>query len=225
VTESRVNLGRASYQGRYDLYAGQTPEQTVGPFFCQGLARVAAIFCSPVLCRDTADVIGNLLADERTPGERLRIEGTVYDGLGRPIPDALVEIWQADAEGRYAHPLQLGERFVEASFHGFGRAPTDDAGRFFFETIRPGVVPGPGGSAQAAHINLVLGARGMTRLAFTRIYFADDPALAQDPVLECVPAARRTTLFARRRLDSPGKRTHVFDIHLQGEFETVFFDF
>ena len=216
---------KARYPGCYDLYAGQTPEQTVGPFFAQGLTRVAAIFSSPALCRDAEDVIGNRLASELTPGERLRIEGTVYDGLGCPIPDALVEIWQADAEGRYAHPLQLGERFARAAFQGFGRAATNDAGRFFFETIRPGMVPGPGGSAQAGHINLVLGARGMTRLAFTRIYFADDPALGQDPVLGHVPAARRATLLARRLLDSPGRLTHVFDIHLQGELETVFFDF
>jgi len=216
---------KPSYPGRYDLYAGQTPEQTLGPFFAQGLVRVAATFQSPTLCREKQDVIGNMLAGEQTPGERLRIEGTVYDGLGRAIPDALVEIWQADAEGRYAHPLQLGERFREASFQGFGRAPTDDAGRFCFETIRPGAVPGPGGSAQAAHINLLLGARGMTRFAFTRIYFADDPALALDPVLGRVPAARRATLLARRLLDSPERRTHVFDIHLQGELETVFFDF
>ncbi|MEO8180195.1 MAG: protocatechuate 3,4-dioxygenase subunit alpha [Deltaproteobacteria bacterium] len=213
------------YPGCYDLYGGQTPEQTLGPFFSQGLVRVADTFASPSLCRDAEDVIGNVLASELTPGERLRLEGTVYDGLGCPIPDALVEIWQADAEGRYAHPLQLGEQFVKAPFQGFGRAPTDDGGRFFFETIRPGAVPGPGGSAQAAHLNVVLGARGMTRLAFTRIYFADDPALARDPVLGQIPAARRATLLARRRLEAPGRPTYVFDIHLQGELETVFFDF
>jgi len=221
---------KGSYPGNYDLYAGQTPEQTVGPFFCQGLVRIAATFQSAQLCRSERDVLHNLLADEATPGERLRIEGTVYDGLDRPIPDALVEIWQADAEGRYAHPLQPGDphrdtAFQSSGFQGFGRAATDDSGRFFFETIRPGALPGPGNGVQAAHINVVLGARGMPRLAFTRIYFADDPALAADPVLALVPAERRATLLARRRADSPDRRTHVFDLHLQGARETVFFDF
>lgn len=218
---------KASYPGRYDLYAGQTPGQTVGPFFCQGLVRVAPVFQSSQLCRDERDVIHNSLADASTPGECLRIEGTVYDGLGRPVPDALVEIWQADAQGRYAHPLQ---RFREGepapSFSGFGRCASDDGGRYFFETIRPGAVPGPGGAVQAPHINVVLGARGMPRLAFTRIYFAADPALARDPVLGCVPETRRATLLARPVPEStPGAARYVFDIHLQGERETVFFDF
>jgi protocatechuate 3,4-dioxygenase alpha subunit len=212
-------------RGNYDLYARQTPAQTVGPFFAQGLVRIASTFQSVQLCRAERDGIHHQLADAATPGEPLRIEGTVYDGLERPIPDALVEIWQADAEGRYAHPLQLGERYREAAFQGFGRAATDDAGRFCFETIRPGAVPGPRGSVQAAHINLVLGARGMPRLAFTRIYFPDDPALAGDPELALVPASRRGTLIARRSPAGTDSCTHVFDLHLQGDQETVFFDF
>ena len=223
---------RASYPGRYDLYAGQTPGQTVGPFFCQGLVRIAPIFQSRQLCCAERDVIHHLLADASTPGERLRIEGTVYDGLGRPIPDALVEVWQADAHGRYAHPLQLGrDSELAPSFSGFGRCATDDAGRFFFETIRPGAVPGPGGVPQAPHVNVILGARGLPRLAFTRIYFAGDPALGRDPVLACVPEARRATLLARFVPEGAvpsvpdGAARYVFDIHLQGERETVFFDF
>jgi protocatechuate 3,4-dioxygenase alpha subunit len=231
----------ASYPGRYDLYAGQTPGQTVGPFFCQGLVRVASTFQSSQqqpgahgLCRAELDLIHQLLADASTPGERLRIEGTVYDGLGRPIPDALVEVWQADAQGRYAHPLQLGERFRDSpaapGFSGFGRCASDDSGRFFFETIRPGAVPGPGGAPQAPHVNVVLGARGLPRLAFTRLYFAGDPALGRDPVLACVPEARRATLLARQMPEAAssapgGFARYVFDIHLQGERETVFFDF
>jgi protocatechuate 3,4-dioxygenase alpha subunit len=218
------------YPGRYDLYAGQTPGQTVGPFFCQGLVRIAPVFQSSQLCRAERDVIHQLLADAATPGERLRIEGTVYDGLQRPVPDALVEIWQADAQGRYAQPSQRGERDADVranelapSFSGFGRCASDDAGRFFFETIRPGAVPGPGGVPQAPHVNVVLGARGLPRLAFTRIYFAGDPALGRDPVLACVPEARRVTLLARPAPDGPAR--YVFDIHLQGEHETVFFDF
>jgi protocatechuate 3,4-dioxygenase alpha subunit len=225
---------KASYPGRYDLYARQTPGQTVGPFFCQGLVRVAPTFQTSGLCRAERDVIHHLLADSATPGERLRIEGTVYDGLQRPVPDALVEVWQADAQGHYAHPLQLGERFQgdrAPRFSGFGRCASDDAGRFFFETIRPGAVPGPGGVSQAPHINVVLGARGLPRLAFTRIYFAGDPALGHDPVLGCVPEARRATLLARFVPQGvapgvpDGSARYVFDIHLQGECETVFFDF
>ena len=216
---------KGRYPGRYDLYARQTPGQTVGPFFAQGLVRCAPVFQSKQLCSAERDVIHQLLADDATAGERLRIEGTVYDGLDRPVPDAMLEIWQADAAGRYAHPLQLGERQREAAFQGFSRAATDDSGRYFFETIRPGSVPGPGGAAQAAHINVVLGARGLPTLLFTRIYFAEDPALAHDPVLMLVPAARRATLLARRVADSAGRGTLVFDLHLQGDGETVFFDF
>jgi protocatechuate 3,4-dioxygenase alpha subunit len=216
----------ARYPGRYDLYAGQTPGQTVGPFFCQGLVRVASTFQARQLCRAERDVIHPALADETTPGERLRMEGTVYDGLGRPVPDALVEIWQADAQGRHAHPLQAGAREPPAGFSGFGRCASDDSGRFFFETIRPGAVPGPRGAPQAPHLNVILGARGLPRLAFTRIYFAGDPALERDPVLACVPEARRATLLARPVPGAPGgSARYVFDIHLQGERETVFFDF
>jgi protocatechuate 3,4-dioxygenase alpha subunit len=225
VSDSKAGSVPGSYRGNYDLYSRQTPAQTLGPFFCQGLVRIRSIFQSEQLCSDERDVFHNLLASDATPGERLRLEGTVYDGLDRPIPDALLEIWQADSQGRYRHALQSGQGQGVEAFQGFGRAATDDAGRFFFETIRPGVVPGLRGSAQAAHINLVLGARGMARLAFTRIYFAGDPALALDPVLARVPPARRATLLARTAPGGPGQRTHVFDIHLQGEHETVFFDF
>lgn len=249
----------ARYPGSFDLYARQTPAQTLGPFFRQGLARTRSVFASQVLCGDERDVFHQYLAGESTPGERLRIEGVVYDGLGQPIPDALLELWQADSAGRYAHPLQQASMAAlregatpgavaqasaaaaqASAFQGFGRAPTDDAGRYFFETIKPGKVPGLGGSVQAPHINLVLGARGMSRLAFTRIYFAQDPELTVDPVLVRVPVERRRTLIAARRTPgslADGRRAadlpapsgasavYVFDIHLQGEQETVFFDF
>jgi protocatechuate 3,4-dioxygenase, alpha subunit len=241
------------YPGNFDLYARQTPAQTLGPFFRQGLVRTRSVFASEGLCGDERDVFHQYVASESTPGERLRIEGVVYDGLQQPIPDALVELWQADAAGRYAHPLQQPLATVGAgatpaaaqgsteAFVGFGRAPTDDAGRYFFETIKPGAVPGLGGCVQAPHINLVLGARGMSRLAFTRLYFAEDPEIAVDPVLVRVPVERRRTLIAARRApgslsvdrsagDQKAARSgpasvYVFDIHLQGEQETVFFDF
>jgi protocatechuate 3,4-dioxygenase, alpha subunit len=212
-----------SHLGRYDLYEGQTPGQTVGPFFGQGLVRVRSNFQLPALCPEERDVIGPVLVNEGTRGERLRIEGRVFDGLQRPIPDALIEIWQADADGRYAHPLQPGEPQRGAIFQGFGRCPSNDAGQFVFETVRPGAVLGPGGRPQAPHINVILGARGMARLAFTRLYFADDPALAGDAVLALVPEARRSTLLAKRVAEVP--LTYRLDLHLQGERETVFFDF
>ncbi len=206
-------------RGRYDLYAGQTPGQTLGPFFSQGLVRGDR--AEPAAFRP-------VLATDSTRGERLRIEGAVFDGLGRPVPDALLELWQADADGRYAHPLQASavaspSPACDASFSGFGRCATDDDGRFAFSTVRPGAVPGPGGKPQAPHLNVILGARGMARLAFTRIYLADDPALTSDPVLALVPQARRATLLAQRVLEARG--TYRFEVHLQGPRETVFFEF
>jgi protocatechuate 3,4-dioxygenase alpha subunit len=200
--------------------ASETPSQTLGPFFSQGLVRTRAAFQLPHLCSEERDAIDNVLVNAETAGERVRIEGRVFDGRGAPIDDALVEIWQADAEGHYAHPLDSPAR---AGFHGFGRAPTDATGRFFFETIKPGRVPALGGGHQAPHLNVLLGARGMTRFAFTRIYFPED-GLDTDQVLAQVPAARRHTLIAQRA-GSAQPHALLFDIRLQGDDETVFFDF
>lgn len=212
-------------RGRYDLYRGQTPSQTLGPFFHQGLVRTKDWFQVPRVCEDTVDVISHVLADERAPGQRLSLAGKVYDGRGEPVPDALVELWQADARGFYPHPLHslaqpIGPVSNGPAFRGFGRAATDAAGGFSFITIKPGHVPGPRGSVQAPHLNLILGARGLTRHAFTRVYFDGDAELAHDPVLSLVPAERRATLLARRVSGSD----YRFDIHLQGENETVFFE-
>jgi protocatechuate 3,4-dioxygenase alpha subunit len=198
----------------------ETPSQTLGPFFSQGLWRTRATFQLPELCSEERDLIGNVLVSAETVGERLRIEGRVFDGRGAPIDDALVEIWQADAAGHYAHPLDSPEH---PGFHGFGRSPTDAAGQFFFETIKPGRVPAAGGGPQAPHLNVLLGARGLTRFAFTRIYFPEDE-LETDPVLARVPQARRHTLVARRA-GSARPHVYLFDIRLQGDDETVFFDF
>jgi protocatechuate 3,4-dioxygenase alpha subunit len=217
----KVMRGRNA--GCYDLLHQQTPSQTLGPFFCQGLSRTRAAFQLPHLCSDERDVIGSVLAGEATPGERLHIEGVVSDGLGAPVSDALVEIWQADAHGVYEHPLDPRPRERAAPFQGFGRAPTDAAGRFWFDTVKPGRVPAQGGGWQAPHVNVLVGARGMPRVFFTRMYFEEDD-LGSDPVLALVPAARRPTLIARRA-ERAGQRLRVFDIHLQGEHETVFFDF
>lgn len=200
--------------------ASETPSQTLGPFFSQGLVRTRAAFQLPHLCSEERDVIGNILVNAGTAGERVYIEGSVFDGRGAPIDDALLEIWQADADGHYAHPLDSPAR---SEFHGFGRAPTDAAGHFFFETIKPGRVPALSGGPQAPHLNVSIGARGMTRFAFTRIYFPEDE-LDADPVLAQVPVARRHTLIARRAGSArPG--AYLFDIRLQGDDETVFFDF
>ena len=200
---------------------GQTPSQTLGPFFHQGLVRVRAMFQVPGLCEDDGDVIGNVLAGPDTPGERLRLEGSVYDGAGVPIPDALIEIWQADAHGQY----RVGRVEGQVAPWGFGRAPTDAAGRYFFETVKPGSIASPSAAAQAPHLNVIVGARGMARHAFTRIYFRGDATLDVDPVLARVPPERRATLIAEPSAASVnGAVTYRFDIHLQGERETVFFE-
>jgi len=188
-----------------------TPSQTVGPYFAMQLFREGQ----------------NVLATPSTEGERIRIEGVVYDGDRKPVEDALIELWQADARGRYRHPRdQRAPVASGAPFLGFGRASTDFAtGAFWFETIRPGPVPGPAGTLQAPHLSLTVQARGMLRAAFTRLYFGDEGTRhAEDPVLRAVPEARRATLIA-----APVRRDDVtlfrFDVHLQGPHETVFFVF
>jgi protocatechuate 3,4-dioxygenase alpha subunit len=186
----------------------QTPSQTVGPFFSLGLTRRTM----------------NALATDSTQGERIRIEGQVFDGDGKPVPDAMIEIWQANAYGRYNHPDDKQEKPLDPSFIGWGRCETDKNGVFFFETIKPGRVPGADGSVQAPHVNVTVFARGMLMHAYTRIYFGDEPANETDPVLLSVKnKARRRTLVANRE-GRNGKNLYRFDIRLQGANETVFFD-
>jgi protocatechuate 3,4-dioxygenase alpha subunit len=187
----------------------QTPSQTVGPFFSFGLAPQQYGY-------DFRSIAGSAVADDSTPGTRIRIVGRVYDGEGQPLSDALIEIWQADAEGRYAHPAD--PRSSNAAFTGFGRTGTgtDPEKRFIFDTVMPGSVAG-----QAPHITVIVLARGMLNHLFTRLYFDDQAeANARDPVLQSVPPNRRGTLLARR----DGPATYRFDIRLQGDGETVFFD-
>ena len=191
----------------------QTPSQTVGPYFAYGLTpeQYGYAFTS---------IAGGVLATEAGEGERIRIEGRVLDGAGAAVGDAMVEIWQADGQGRYAHPAD--PRSSNARFRGFGRVGTgsDPENRFVFETVKPGA-PGEG---QAPHVNLVLFLRGLLSHAYTRIYFADEAeANAADSVLAAVPAERRATLIAARE-ESGGTPLYHFDIHLQGDRETVFFD-
>jgi protocatechuate 3,4-dioxygenase alpha subunit len=188
--------------------AGITPSATVGPFFLFGLMPSTA---------GGTDLVTNNLVTPDAAGERIHIGGRVLDGDGVPLPDALIEIWQADAAGRYAHADAQGVR-ANTAFKGFGRSATDAEGRYGFETVRPGKVPGPNGTTQAPHIAVHVFARGMTRHAVTRIYFGDEAANDADPVLALVPAERRETLIAQH-----ASGAYVFDIHLQGERETVFF--
>ncbi len=186
----------------------QTPSQTAGPFYSLGLTR------SPM----------NVLATDTTQGEKIRVEGQVLDGDGNVVSDALVEIWQANAYGRYNHPEDKQEKPLDPSFTGWGRCGTDKAGQFFFNTIKPGPVPGNGDTVQAPHINVVVFARGMLVHAYTRIYFDGDPANDSDPVLSLIRnKARRRTLIAPRE-EKDGKVIYRFYIRLQGENETVFFD-
>ncbi len=182
---------------------GITPSQTIGPFFAYALTPRAY---------GGSELATEQVATEGVEGEHIRIEGTVYDGDGVAVGDAMIEIWQADAQGRFNASSNAG-------FTGFGRAETTAEGCFQFETIRPGALPGCDGTMQAPHLSVSVFARGiLTRLA-TRIYFECDPGNADDPVLALVPADRRDTLIARR----DGKGVFRFDIRLQGDGETVFF--
>ncbi|HYG86505.1 MAG TPA: protocatechuate 3,4-dioxygenase subunit alpha [Azospirillum sp.] len=190
----------------------QTPSQTVGPYFAYAMTP------EPYGRRGIA---GNRLVDMETRGERIRIEGNVFDGEGKPVIDAMIEIWQANAAGRYHHPADTRETVaLDPHFTGFGRAGTDGQGMFFFETVKPGAT----GAGHAPHINVTVFARGMPCHAFTRFYFADEAgANAEDPVLREVPAERRSTLVAER-VETPGGIVYRLNIHLQGDGETVFFD-
>ncbi len=180
-----------------------TPSQTVGPFFA-------------ILVPERGSV---RLRAEETPGAPIRVEGVVRDGTGAAVPDALVEVWQADAAGRCQHPEDPRSSGPDPAFAGFGRVHTDPAGRFGIETIKPGRVPGPG-RLQAPHLVVGLFARGLLARLVTRIYFDDEPSNAGDPVLARVPPDRRPTLVAASR----GDGAYRFDIALQGPDETVFFD-
>ena len=188
-----------------------TASQTVGPFF------------APALLRE--DARRNVLVRPETVGERIRIEGRVLDGDGAPIPDALIEIWQANAHGRYNHPADQGPAPLDPSFLGFGRSGTAEDGSYWFETVRPGRIPFDGERLQAPHVCVTVFARGLLNHAVTRLYFEDEAANAGDPVLQCVPVERRATLLASRVAGRDGAQVvYRFDIVLQGAGETAFFN-
>jgi protocatechuate 3,4-dioxygenase alpha subunit len=182
--------------------------QTLGPFFNFALTTNSSL---GVLARDGAE------------GERIRLAFRVVDGEGTPTSgDAMVELWQADARGCYAHALDPRAGAHDPNFYGFGRLETDANGECVFETVKPGPVPDGSGGSQAPHINVIVLARGLLKHLYTRVYFAGEPANAHDPVLSLVPEDRRATLLAT---PAPGRpSTWSIEIRLQGEGETVFFD-
>jgi len=179
--------------------------QTIGPFLRIGLEWMQI----------------EDLAPKGVAGERVSIRGRVTDADGKPVNDAAVEIWQANGQGRYAHPEDKQDKPLDKNFRGYGRSLTDDKGAFRFNTIKPGRVPGPGGKLQAPHLNVTIFMRGLLKHLQTRIYFPNEAANAEDPVLALVPAERRATLFARASPDG----TLEWNVVLQGKNETVFFDF
>jgi protocatechuate 3,4-dioxygenase, alpha subunit len=197
-----------------DNSKGITPSQTVGPYFKYGLTPNGAYAWN--------DAFTNNLLTPDVSGERIRVEGKVFDGDGALVPDCMLEIWQADAQGRFSDP-QDKRALPNTSFKGFGRCGTDASGAYFFDTIKPGAVPDPDGKPQAPHLLLAVFARGMLLHLYTRIYFDGEAANANDPVLALVPADRRATLIATRK-PGAGSTVYTLDIHLQGDNETVFFD-
>ena len=200
-----------------------TPSQTVGPFFAYGLAPHSRCDWQPSKIYDWKDTVGADLVTPDASGTRIRIEGRVLDGDGLPINDAMIEIWQADGQGRYAHPRDDRGARPNSKFKGFGRSSTDKAGVYSFDTIKPGSVPGPDGKPQAPHIVVCIFSRGMLRQVYTRIYFADEAANAVDPILALVPEERRGTLIAHKGPQG-NVSLYTFDIRVQGDNETVFFD-
>jgi protocatechuate 3,4-dioxygenase, alpha subunit len=189
-----------------------TASQTVGPFFHDCLMREGA----------RCDV----LAGPEAVGARVRVEGRVTDGDGAAVPDVVLELWQANAFGRYDHPADQRDLPLDPALTGYGRVATGEDGTYCFTTVKPGAVPFEGGREQAPHVNVAVLGRGLLNHLYTRLYFDDEPATADDPVLQRVPAERRATLVARRAgADADGTAVYRFDVALQGADETVFFDF
>lgn len=187
---------------------GQTPSQTVGPYFSMRLGAE-----------------GENVLPVPDGAERIIISGKVIDGDGNHVEDALLETWQANPAGRYRHPDDRRDLELDSRFTGFARSTSDfETGSYELHTVKPGLVPDPEGEPQAPHIVFIVQARGMLNPLFTRVYFSDEPKANQhDMVLNSVPSSRRATLVAELEAGSDPKR-YAFDIRLQGEDETVFFD-
>jgi protocatechuate 3,4-dioxygenase alpha subunit len=197
----------------------ETPSQTAGPYVHIGLTP-SLHDISTVYERD----LGAEMLTPETPGQRITITGQVFDGSGAPVSDAVLEIWQADAEGSYAGQHAPASN-SSPSFTGWGRKATDAEGRYRFETIKPGRVAGPDGKLMAPHVTLWIVARGINIGLHTRLYFEDEAdANATDFVLNRIMDARRRQTLIASRGTANGAVTYTLDIRLQGEDETVFFD-
>ena len=197
---------------------GISPSQTIGPFAAPCLTPTEAGKTQ----YDWKQLVTSNVVTADATGERIRIEGLVIDGAGKPIDGILFETWQADSQGRYAHPRD--RRGTNSSFKGFGRVESGTDGRFVLDTIKPGAVPGPNGATQAPHILVAIHMRGILTHLYSRIYFSDEAAAnAADPVLKLVPAERRDTLIAKRQQGANGA-VYKIDFQIQGDRETVFFD-
>jgi len=192
---------------RDDIELTPTAEQTAGPYFHLGCTTSHSVSC---------------MAGRDSKGERMRLVCRVLDGDGIPVNDAMIEVWQADSEGRFNHPADSRSGGVDPSCGVFGRLATDEDGVCVFDTVKPGRVPGIGSTLQAPHFSVSVFARGILKRLATRIYFAEDPANAQDPILALVPPERRHTLMARS--DPSDRSVFHFDVRLCGKDETVFFD-
>jgi protocatechuate 3,4-dioxygenase alpha subunit len=213
--------------------AGQTPWQTTGPFLHFGLPWKGGadltgdsdLGARPDLIQPGHDygIAAKRNGRDGVAGQRIEIFGQVWDNKGAPIVDCLIEIWQANAAGRYAHPEDTREDgALDPAFIGFGRTASDKQGAYRFRTIKPGRVSGPGNTLQAPHIAFGLMGPGFLKRLATRIYFPADRENAEDPILGLVPEERRSTLIARCVPDTPN--LYRFDIRLGGNDETVFFD-
>lgn len=201
-------------------YLKETPSQTAGPYVHIG-TNPNWVEITGVYEKD----LGLVLVGPQAKGERILIEGQLFDGAGSPVRDALIEIWQADADGLHASPKET-RGTADPDFTGWGRLPTDEKdGSFRFETVKPGVVPLPDGRRQAPHVTVWIAARGINVGLHTRLYFEDEAeANAADPLLQRIPEpARRDTLIAKRSMRD-GLTVYRFDIRLQGDGETVFLD-
>jgi protocatechuate 3,4-dioxygenase alpha subunit len=210
---------------------GQTPWQTVGPFFHYGLPwkggadliGASDLGARPDLTAPEHFLLNGPIRRGEVAGQAVEIIGQVFDGAGAPVPDAMIEVWQANAAGRYNSPDDLREDVpLDAAFAGFGRSAATPDGAYRFRTIAPGRTPGPGNSLQAPHIAIGIFGRGLIKRLVTRLYFEDGAGNDEDAVLALVPPTRRATLIAGKISAVP--LTYRFDIHLQGDHETVFFD-
>ena len=201
-------------------YLKETASQTAGPYVHIGLIPHQAGF----------DIFqnnfGNVLANASTKSEHVTIEGRVFDGTGTPVRDAMLEIWQANADGRYNHPADSQNKPIDPAFRGWGRTGADfKTGLYSFDTVKPGAVAGRHTRVMAPHINVWIVSRGINIGLHTRMYFSDEAeANAADPVLNLIEQEERRNTLIAKRTTRDGKVVYTFDIVLQGERETVFFD-